>query len=468
MFDSIQKVYLVGIGGIGMSALAKWFLSQGKQVSGSDLVLSMITQELTDRGVNVFEGQAEDHISEDVDLLVYSSAVPEENVERLKARTLGIPEMTYAQALGEMSKQFVTLVVSGTHGKSTTTAMLGLILEAAGLDPTVIVGSRVPTFAEKNFRAGKGKYFVVEGCEYRANMLSLHPAMIVLTNIEEDHLDYYRDLDHIRETFQTFVDQVGEGMVVWNADDPQSRKLTMSHGVSYGFGNGAMYQARNRQMDQGIQKAEAWKEDVSPATTPSPSLERRGMEKLGEIILRVPGAHNISNALAAMAAAMEVGVSFDVCVSTLANFRGIWRRFEILGTWKGTQVISDYGHHPTEIKATLQAAREFYPGRRIVLCFQPHQHARTIALKEELAQSVTGADVVIMSEIYEVAGRTERASISSKDVVILAQKISPEKTFLFARDFVEARRLLEEQIQFNDILIIQGAGDIDDLARSLV
>ena len=452
MFDSINNVHLVGIGGIGMSALAKWFLTQGKHVSGSDFVLSAITQELMDRGAHVSEGQGEDHVSEDVDLLVYSSAVPEENVERLKARALGIPEMTYAQALGEISKQYKTLAVSGTHGKSTTTAMLGLILEAADLDPTVIVGSRVPTFVEKNLRVGKGKYFVVEGCEYRANMLSLHPAMIVLTNIEEDHLDYYRDLDHIRETFQTFVDQVGEGMVVWNVDDQESKKLIMAHGVSYGFGDGAKYKVRNRQTDQGIQKAEVWK----------------GEQKLGEIRLRIPGAHNMANALAATAAAMEVGVSFDVCVRTLVDFRGIWRRFEILGTWREAMVISDYGHHPTEIKATLQAAHEFYPGRRLVLCFQPHQHARTRALKKELAQAISGFDFVIVPEIYEVAGRTESETVSSKDLVKLAQKIAPKKKFLFAQDFVEARRLLEANIQKDDIVIIQGAGDIDDLARSLV
>jgi len=435
-----------------MSALAKWFVAQGKQVSGSDLVLSSITQELSDHGIKIFEGQSEDHVKDDIDLLIYSSAVPEENSERQRARVLKIPEMTYTQALGEMSKHYQTLVVSGTHGKSTTTAMLGLILEAADLDPTVIVGSRVPSFTEKNLRVGQGNYFVVEGCEYKANMLSLHPSLIVLTNIEEDHLDYYRDLDHIRETFQTFVDQAGEGTVVWNADDSESQKLTIPHGVSYGFGDEAIYQVKNRQMEHGVQKAEVWK----------------GEQKLGELTLCIPGRHNVYNALAATVAAMEVGVSFDICAKTLADFHGIWRRFEILGTWKGAEVISDYGHHPTEINATLQAAREFYPGRRIVLCFQPHQHARTLALKDELAQAIAGADVVIVPEIYEVAGRTEGESISSKDLVSLAQKIFSEKTFVYAQDFAEARRLLEERIQPGDVLIIQGAGDIDDLARSLV
>jgi UDP-N-acetylmuramate--alanine ligase len=420
-------------------------------VSGSDVILSPITHELADKGIQIFEGQSADHVSKNADLLVFSSAISEDNPERVKARELGIPEMTYAQALGEISKGYFTIAVSGTHGKSTTTAMIGLILEAADLDPTVIVGSRVPSFTEKNLRVGGGKYFVVEGCEYRANMLSLHPSMIVLTNIEEDHLDYYRDLNHICKTFQTFVEQVGEGVVVWNADDQQSRKLSIAHGVNYGLEKG-QYQARERRCDGGKQYAGIWK----------------GEQRLGEIVLAVPGAHNISNALAAITASMELGVSFETCAKTLADFRGIWRRFELISTWKGAQVISDYGHHPTEITATLRAVRELYPHQRMVLCFQPHQHARTLAFKQEFAQVISEADLAIIPEIYEVAGRTEGEEISSRELVTQAQKIAPQKMFLYAQDKTEARKLLEKLVQKDDILLVQGAGDIDDLARALI
>ena len=466
MFENIHKVHLIGIGGIGMAAVAKLFLTLKKTVSGSDVAESDLTRDLEKRGVNVFLGHASEQVPEDADLVIYSAAIQESNPERNQAKELGIRELSYPQFLGEMSTQYKTIAVSGTNGKSTTTAMLGLILEAAKMDPTVIVGSLVPGFEMGNLRVGKGEFFVVEGCEYRANMLNLNPEMIVLTNIEEDHLDFYRDIDHIRETFQTFVDKVkGKGLVVWNADDPQSQKLMMEKSVTYGMKNPVVYAATGRRTEAGKQAA----------------MVSQGEEVLGELVLQVPGAFNMMNALAAIGAAMELGVPFKVCAKALAKFGGIWRRFERVGTWNppslklrgaggAIEVISDYGHHPTAIRDTVEAAREFFPGRRIVLCFQPHQHSRTKELLEEFIEAVPSADVIVVPEIYKVVGRTEKEEkeVSSRDIVEGVKAVKISKEIYYAADFDEAEMKLREIVKKGDVLIIQGAGDIDLLARRLV
>lgn len=437
MLEDIQQIHFIGAGGIGVSAAAKWCLAQEKKVTGSDATRSKMTEDLEHHGIKIFLGHASDQVHPDLQLVVYSPAVPDTNVERVRAKELGILEWSYPEFLGAMSKEYSTIVVSGTNGKSTTTAMLGLILEAAGYDPTVIVGSLVPRWKEGNLRVGGGRFFVVEGCEYKAAMLQLNPEMIVLTNIEEDHLDYYRDLDHIRETFQIFADKLkGKGMIVLNVDDPESQKLVTGHQTTFGFETGAYN------------------------------------TKTHDLRLKIPGRFNQMNALAATAAAMELGVPFETCKRVLESFTGIWRRFERVGVWRGAEVISDYGHHPTAIRGTLEAARQFFPGRRIVLCFQPHQHARTLSLLAELVEALKGADVLVVSEIYSVEGRTEVEidrrgpltphRISSHDLV---SKIPGSH---YVAHLGEAEKILNDLIQPNDVLIVQGAGDIDDLARRLV
>ncbi|OGL95219.1 hypothetical protein A2348_02775 [Candidatus Uhrbacteria bacterium RIFOXYB12_FULL_58_10] len=427
MLEGIHAIHFIGTGGIGISAAAKWCIAKGKNVSGSDLRSSPVTDELSRRGMDFRSGHASSNVPEGAQLVVCSPAVLETNVERVRATELGIPQWTYPEFLGALSKEFSTIVISGTNGKSTTTAMLGLILEAAGYDPTVIVGSLVPSFELGNLRVGSGRFLVVEGCEYRAHMLHLNPEMIVLTNIEEDHLDFYRDLDHIRDTFQTFVDKLkGKGLAVWNMNDPESRKLNVDRGVAYGFGVDAEYDG----------------------------------DKIG-LKLKIPGRFNVMNALAATAAAMELGVSLETCKRVLAEFTGIWRRFERVGSWHGTDVISDYGHHPTAIRGTVEAAREMFPGRRIVLCFQPHQHSRTKELFVDFADALKTADVVVIPEIYAVAGRMEGDDISSKD---LAAKVPGAH---YAANLAEAESILRDIVKTDDVLIVQGAGDVDDLARKL-
>jgi UDP-N-acetylmuramate--alanine ligase len=456
MFEDIKKVHLIGVGGIGMSALAKLFHAKGAVVSGSDLNASSLTDELIARGMKIFIGHDASQLSEDVDLVIYSSAIPETNPERVAAKEQQIRELTYAEFLGELSKGYSTIAVAGTHGKSSTTAMLSLILEEAGYDPTVIVGSRIPSFKDGNLRIGSGRFFVVEACEYKANLLHLSPEMVVLTNVDEDHLDFYKDIDHIRATFQEFVDKLkGKGMVVWNADDEESKKLEIARGVTFGFGEHAEYRATKRVTGSGVQRAQVMRQEAQD-------------QQLGEMELGVTGAYNMSNALAATAAAMELGVPFETCAKVLKQFVGIWRRFEKLGQWQGATVYSDYGHHPTEVAAVIKASKEFFTDQRVVLCYQPHQHARTIALMDELVDALKDADTLVLTEIYEVAGRTEDTRVSSADLMEKIKQVRPECQVVFAKDLPNTKLLLAQIVKEGDVLIMQGAGSIDDLARELV
>lgn len=453
MLQTAKKIHIIGIGGIGVSALAKLLARRGAEVSGSDLIESGVTKNLEFDGRQVFIGHMAENIPEGCDLIIYSPAVLSDNSERAAARERGIPEMSYPEALGELTKEFRTIAVAGTNGKSTTTAMLGLILEEAGFDPTVIVGAKVPSFKHGNLRVGKsGSWLVVEACEYREHFLSIHPEFAVITNIEEDHLDYFRDLDHIREAFQKFVNNIPEiGRVVFNADDVTCHSLVYKNSVSFGENNGE-YRAVNRISGLGQQIFELWLDN----------------NNLGNIVLQVPGNFNVMNAMAAAVTAMVIGVPFGAAQAGLEKFFGVWRRFEHVGIFRGADVFSDYGHHPTAIRGTIEAAREFFPGRRLVLCFQPHQHERVKSLFNDFVEALVGADVLILPEIFEVAGRTEDTGVSSRDLAAAIKEKFPTKEVVFASDLSAAEQLLNTIVQENDILIIQGAGDVDNLARQIV
>lgn len=426
--NKLKKVHLIGAGGIGISAVGKLLLQRGVEVTGSDVIDSDTLRELEMAGATVSIGSDQKRVS-NVDLVIYSSAVPEDDPERAAAGK----QTSYFEFLGELSKEYKTIVVSGTHGKSTTTAMLGLILEAAGLDPTVVVGTKVPGWELGNLRVGQSEYLVVEGCEHMAHMLGLHPEIVVLTNIEAEHLDYYRDLDHIRETFQKFVDQVPQsGFVVRNADDSESMKLSVgSEDLTYSLG-----------------------------------------DKPAELELQIPGEFNVANALAAMTAATKLDVDQAVALKALSEFPGVWRRFERVGQFAGAEIVSDYAHHPTAIGKTLEAAREHFPDQRLVVCFQPHQHARTRDLFDDFIEAFELADELIVSEIYDVVGRHDKVEdISSRDLVNTIQEFdqsqSVSRDVLYAADLKEAEQMLRERVQSNDIVIVMGAGDIDQVARLL-
>src|SRR5688572_10391167 len=336
ILDSASRIHVIGAGGIGVSAVARLLRHEGKEVTGSDVSRNETVDELIAAGIPVAVGHKAENLPEGADLVVYSGAVPPTNPERIAASQRGLRQLSYFEFIGEFSKERWTIAVSGTNGKSTTTAMLGLMLERGGLDPTVIVGSKVRTFPGKNLRLGESKYFVIEACEHEANMLKLHPKMIVLTNIEEDHLDFYRDLGHIRDTFMEYVHALpSDGKLVLNADDHVSfyeLGPTVPF-VTYGMENPADYKASDLSVGNGRQMFRI-------ARTKDGSAEQLGGFELG-----VPGKFNVMNALAAATAALELGCPVEAVASTLREFTGIWRRFERAGERGGAAIISDYGHH---------------------------------------------------------------------------------------------------------------------------
>lgn len=435
-----------------MSALARVFFARGVTVTGSDAHRSALTESLEAEGIIVFEGTSSVQVPETAELVVYSSAIAEDHPERVRARALGITERSYFEVLGDLTADAQSLVVAGTNGKSTTTAMLASIMLAAKQDPTVVVGTLVPALGQRNARAGMSSMMIVEGCEHHANILKLHPAAAIITNVEEDHLDYYRDLNHIVETFQQFVSTVS-GVCVLNADDPASVRLQAVHPVRFGSSTSVEYQWSDRRTEPGAQ---------SFAVTVRGALA-------GRVRLLVPGEFNAMNALAALALAMEYGVSFETCVEALSTFTGTWRRFERVGVFGGADILSDYGHHPSAITATVAATREFFPGRRVVLCFQPHQHSRTKELLEEFIAAVPAADVVVVPEIYGVLGRTEpeAAEVSSRDIVDAVLHQHPEMDIHYTPDLSQAETFLRTRIQPHDVVLVMGAGDVDIIARSL-
>ncbi len=419
MLDSYKKIHCIGVGGIGISAIAKFLVAKGKIVTGSDATESNITQGVEKLNITVFIGHDAGSIQKDVDLVVYSEAVGEENVERARAKELGIKQLGHFDFLGELSKEYRSICVTGTNGKSTTTAMTGKIFEAAGMDPTVFVGTLVPGFELGNLRVGESDILIVEGDEYKQKMVKLFPQTTVITNIEEDHLDVYRDLQHIIDTFQEIAAKT-EGTVIVNGDDENSSSISAK------------------------------------------SLKQFSSNEAEKIKLMIPGAFNRMNALAATMVAREYGIDQAIIDESLKTFPGVWRRFERVGDFNGAEIISDYGHHPTAIKGTIDAVREFFPRRRIVLCFQPHQHSRTKALFEDFVKSFGGADVFVLPEIYHVEGRNEEeGKISSKDFL----PFYPDA--IYTKDLKETEKILRSIIEPNDVVLIMGAGNIDGVARSL-
>lgn len=437
-------VHIVGIGGIGTSAVAKWWQHHGATVSGSDVQPSEIIHDLDKRGIEVKIGHFADNLPRDCDLLIYSRAVEATNVERQAAAERGIPEMSFAQFLGALAKDHKTIAIAGTNGKSTTTAMVAKILIDAGFDPTVIVGSKSSELPDGNLRIGQSDWLVIEACEHMASFLEISPMIGVVTNVEEDHLDYYRDIDHIKNTFQKWLTQTQ--IAVLNAADENSKNFTAEK--IYRF------DVDKRKIGDGEQSFDL----MAPET----SVDGQ------KLTLKIPGEFNAMNAAAAATAAAVAGVDASKIVKALSDFKGIWRRFERVGTWEKSDVYSDYAHHPTAIAGTLKAFREFYPDRRLVLCFEPHQHSRTKELFNEFVESFDEADVLIISEIYQVTGRTEKIDISSKDLVREIKKRKTIDTVKYAKDYDQAESLLRDVIQDGDIVIFMGAGTIDNLARKIV
>jgi UDP-N-acetylmuramate--alanine ligase len=445
--ESIRTVYFSGIGGIGMSALAQLMVEEGKNVLGSDIAKSQVTQKLELHGIHVEYEQDGTAIPEKTSLFVYSDAIPADHPERVAATKAGIPQLSYFEAVGEYMQLFdYSIAISGTHGKTTTTAMVANVLINAGFDPTVIVGS-VMKELKSNARAGSKKMIVVEACEHNEHMLKLKPDMIVLTNIEADHLDYYRDLDHITSVFQKYVNHLPtDGVLIKNADDSECRELGYDGTVvSYGIDQKADMMATNIHASKKQQYFTAGKT---------------------EFALKIPGRFNVYNALSAVVVGRHLNIDEEVIKKSLHAFTGVWRRFEVIGEYKDATIISDYAHHPTAIHSTIKGAREFYPDRRIVVVFQPHQRSRTQNLFNDFVDSVSEADYAVIQEIYDVAGREEGVDVSSQQIVhALSEK---GKYAVFTDEVAATRKALDEAIEKNDVVLVMGAGSIYKLAEELV
>ena len=460
----ITKVYISGIGGIGVSALARFFVKKGIEVVGSDLEKSEVTESLESIGIKVYYEQKAVNLTYAYDLLVYSSAVPLENEERQRAKELKITQKSYFEVLGEISKDYNTIAVAGTNGKSTTTAMIADILFTAKQDPTVVVGSKYSKL-DDNFHYGSSDMLVVEACEYRAHILLLKPSSIILTNIEEDHLDFYKDINHIVQTFQQFVSYLrqADNVLVINYDDVNIRKLNLPASIASVAGG-----PKCRIVKYGlIGGADVWANNIRKL--PGKQLFNIVYygQDLGEFELNIPGDFNIYNALAAVSFALTLDIPIGVVKQSLREFKGIWRRFEVIRNDE-IIVVSDYAHHPTAIKETIKATKEFYPGRRIVVVFQPHQHDRTRKLFADFVRSFNQADVVLLSEIYDVAGRNANNDISSSDLALEIVKFNEkDKLVEYCSDLNKTISKTNDIIQAGDVVLVMGAGDIYKIVQSI-
>ncbi len=470
--NKLKKIHFIGIGGIGLSAIARLMKEKGKEVSGSDLSFSLVIDKLEKLGIKIYIGQVKENISDDIDLVIYTTAIPKNNPELKRAKELGIKTITYPEALGLIFNDKFGIAVCGTHGKSTVSAMAGLLLDDAKLDPSVIVGSIVPRY-DSNLRIGKSKYFVAEACEYERSFLNLYPKIIILNNIELDHTDYYRDLDDMKSAFREFISHLPEdGILICNSDDKeiQNSKSQIQNSkfqiLSFGLGEINNLRGYDIKFESGKTKFKV----------------SYNSKDLGEFVLKMPGLFNVYNALGVIALGLILGISAEIIKKSLANFSGIWRRFEIKGKYKNALVISDYAHHPTAVKATIEAARKFYPDKRIFAVFQPHQHNRTKKLYQDFLKSFDSADVLILSEIFDVAGREEvsdqdvsspqlikdiRKRINKKKLEIRNCKLGIDFVF-YARNLKETKKLIDANIKTDDILLIMGAGDIYKVADELV
>lgn len=442
-----QHIHCVGIGGIGLSAIAEILLSRGYRVSGSDIKENAVTKHLEELGAEIFFEHNEKNLG-DTDLLIYSAAVSMENPELAKAAESRIDMLSRAEALGIVMADYdISVAVSGTHGKTTTTSMISLALENAKLSPTILVGGMLSEL-KGNVKVGNSEYFVTEACEYMDSFLKLRPRVEVILNIDSDHLDYFKDIDHIAASFKAFADLVPQqGFVVAYDANPFVKAVVHDLRcpvVTFGFSETSDFYAKNIRFNS--------------KGCPAYDLYNKG-QFLNSFQLSVPGEHNITNSLAAIATCTELHVAIEVIKQTLEAFTGTHRRFDIIGnTESGLMIVDDYAHHPTEINATLSAAKNV-PHKKLWCLFQPHTYTRTRALFNEFSEALCAADVIILAEIY-AAREKNIYKISSKSLVEDIKKKHPEKDVYFIPDFDLMAKFTLDNAQDGDMIITMGAGDI--------
>lgn len=418
-----------------MSALAKYHLQKKDTVSGSDLSSSEITQELERLGARIIIGKhSKKNVPKDTKKIIYTAAVKQTNQELKVARERVIPAENYAQAIGAITKQYKTITISGSHGKSTTTALSALVLEEGYRDPMVIAGTKIKDFGHSNFRHGQGGYLVLEADEWNKSFLHYTPHIAIVTNIDAEHLDTYKNVEKIEKTFSQFLKKVSEdGIIIANADDERLAR------VAGAFGNKVRWYSMGDSAVSAVRK-----------------------------VLRVPGEHNISNALAALTLGRAMGIPDTHILKALSRFSGCWRRFEFKGLLHGAHIFSDYGHHPTEIKATIAAARDRFPMRRVWCVYQPHQFQRLQYLWNDFLGAFDLADRVCFLPVYDVAGREVKSAKYKVNSSRLSKAIAKRgKNVRYAANFKKAERMLREEVKAGDVVLVMGAGDIYTLADKL-
>ena len=452
-FHTPLAVHFIGIGGISMSGLAEILLEEGFHISGSDAKESALTDALEKKGARIYYGQRASNISGSTDVVVYTAAIHPDNPEFARAKELGIPMLTRAELLGQIMRNYDTpIAVAGTHGKTTTTSMLSHILLKGDCDPTISVGGILPAIGG-NIRVGQSETFLTEACEYTNSFLSFFPKISIILNMDADHLDFFKDIDDIRRSFRRFAELLpADGTLIINADTPEYQSITEGLScqvITYGLENNADYTASDITYDE--------------FGHASFNVRYKGSD-LGRCSLKVPGSHNVSNALSAVAAGRLLNLPWEVIAEGLLSFTGTDRRFQYKGTVGGVTIIDDYAHHPTEIEATLKAAAN-YPHRKVWCVFQPHTYTRTKALLPEFAQALTLADHVVLADIY-AARETDTLGISSEDLADRIRELGTPCEYFPTFDEIE--NFLLKNCTQGDLLITMGAGDIVNIGEQLL
>jgi len=453
MFNSVRKIHMVGVGGIGMSGIAEILLDRGFEVSGSDRQLTEITDRLEKLGAKIYKGHAGKNLDQ-ADVVVYSSAVHQDNPELIAAVEKKIPVIRRAEMLAELMRMKYGIAIAGTHGKTTTTSMTSLVLMEGGLDPTVIVGGKLSSFGGTNARLGHGDYIVVEADEFDRSFLQLTPVIAAITTLEREHLDIYTDLEDIKRAFVEFANKVPfYGFVILCLDEPSIQEilpLVRKKIVTYGLNTQSDLRAVNISFDANKSKF---------------NLLRHGKD-LGEIKLNVPGLHNVKNSIAAIGIGLELGIEFSKIKSAVESFAGVYRRLETKANVGGVMVVDDYAHHPTEVQATLSALKSGWPQRRVVAVFQPHLYSRTRDFHDEFGRSFLDADVLVVTEIY--AAREEPIQGITGELIVNDARSFGHKEAYYVQDKKQLPDFLMKVKKPGDIVVTLGAGDISKYGEEFI
>jgi UDP-N-acetylmuramate--alanine ligase len=451
LLKNITRIYFVGIGGAGMSAIAKVLLEMGYCVSGSDLSKSETTHKLEKLGATIFVGHNSDNIRE-AQAIVVSTAIPDNNPEIQAARKNGIPIFHRSAIVAALMAESQGIAVAGAHGKTTTTSMIALMLEKAGIDPTIIIGGELDCLGG-NAKLGAGKYLVAEADESDGSFLKLIPQIAVVTNIENDHMDFYKTMDNILKTFTEFLHNLPtDGLGVFCFDNAYIRDIAKNlerHYISYALDHEADFMARNIRTQGALTMYDVYREG----------------QCLGTIKIEVPGRHNVANSLAAVAVGMHIGLSFDQIADGLSIFRGVKRRFQTKARINGVWIVDDYAHHPTEITTTLLAARQTEP-KRLICVFQPHRYSRTKFLQKEYGNSFIPADILVLTDVY-AAGEQPIPGISGA-VIKEEVECQTNKQVIYIPDKDKIARYLAEIVEPGDLVMTMGAGNIYMVGEELV